>query len=300
VYFDLSPPVQQYFAMLKDTGEMEFVSAMERQRAALAATRRYEIHDDLGVEVRSSLQSLAALSRLERALEGKYIDFRLSPSLEAMNFVFDGGGKVLYKLAAKPSRLQGFADELTIHFAQLRLEGRDRYRLILTCEPEAKLEIGTRINVEIRINEGAGFHRPAVNLVCEAKLPEQRNFEFDFEAPDVPTVTDLRVSLPARYPIHTALLFARHRFYAEEAPRAAQEAPAARRPPESPVNPVSAELPPAGVERVRDSRPAAPARPAPWDVPRRPDRVAAPEERPGERRPEPDRDVPPPRRRRLE
>jgi hypothetical protein len=301
VYFDLSPPVQQYFAMLKDTGETEFISVMDRQRAALTVTRKWEIHDDLGVEVRSTLHSLAALSRLERALEGKYIDFRLSPSLEAMNFVFDGGGKVLYKLAAKPSRLQGFADELTIHFAQLRLEGRDRYRLILICEPEAKLETGTRINVEIRINEGAGFHRPAINLVCEAKLPEQRNFEFDFEAPDVPTITDLRVSLPARYPMRTALLFNRHRFYAEEAPRVVQEASVARgRAQESPVNSVSSDAPPEAVEKVRESKPAPPVRPAPWDVPRRPDRVAAPEERPGERRPEPGRDVPPPRRRRLE
>ncbi len=302
VYFDLSPPVQQYFSMLKDTGETEFVTLMDRQRAALSVTRKWEINDDLGIEVRSALQSLAALSRLERALEGKYIDFHLSPSLEAMNFVFDGGGKVLYKLAAKPSRLQGFADELTIHFAQLRLEGRDRYRLILTCEPEAKLEIGTRINVEIKINEGAGFHRPAVNLMCEAKLPDQRNFEFDFEAPDVPTITDLRVSLPARYPVRTALLFARHRFYAEETPRVVQEAPAARpRPPETPINSTASVppvAPPAG--GVRGGIPPLPPRPAPWDVPRRPDRMAAPEDRPDERRPESDRDVPPPRRRRLE
>jgi hypothetical protein len=299
VYFDLSPPVQQYFAMLKDTGETEFVSVMERQCVALTVTRKWEIHDDLGVEVRSTLQSLSALSRLERALEGKYIDFRLSPSLEAMNFVFDGGGQVLYKLAAKPSRLQGFADELTIHFAQLRLEGRDRYRLILTCEPEAKLETGARINVEIRINEGAGFHRPAVNLMCEAKLPEQRNFEFDFEAPDVPTITDLRVSLPAHHPIRTALLFARHRFYAEEAPRVAPEASTARsRAPESPASPVPIGPPPGGIERGRDARPASP--PAPWDVPRRENRLVTPEERPRERRTEPGRETLPPRRRRLD
>src|SRR5262249_58778274 len=138
---------------------------------------------DLAVEVGAALQSIASLTRLERALEGKYIDFRLSPSLEAMNFVFDRGGKVLYKLAAKPSRLQGFADELTIHFAGVRLEGRDRYRLILAAEPDATVEPGTRFNVEIRINEASGFQRPPVNLMCQANLPEQRNFEFDFEAP---------------------------------------------------------------------------------------------------------------------
>jgi hypothetical protein len=294
VYFDLSPPVQQYFGMLKDAGETEFIALTERQRATLAVTRKWEIQDDLAVEVRSALQSIAALSRLERALEGKYIDFRLSPSLEAMNFAFDRGGQVLYKLAAKPSRLQGFADELTIHFAQLRLEGRDRYRLILASEPDAKIDPGTRISVEIRINEGAGFHRPPVNLVCQANLPEQRNLEFDFEAPDVPTITDLRVSLPAIHPIRTALLFARHRFYAEETPHVAKEAAAGQGP--------SQEL--AAPQITRPSleggvSPAQPSgRPAPWDVPRRPDRRAPQEGRTVEKHQEASREVP--RRRRLE
>lgn len=289
VYFDLSPPVQQYFGMLKETGETEFVGLVERQRAALAATRKWEIHDDLALEVRSARESVASLSRLERALEGKYIDFRLSPSLEAMNFIFDRGGKVLYKLAAKPSRLQGFADELTIHFAGLRLEGRDRYRLVLASEPDAKIETGTRLNVEIRINEGAGFHRPPVNLMCQANLSEQRNFEFDFEAPDVPTITDLRVSLPAVHPIRTALLFTRHRFYADAAPRVAPEAEAPRVAP--------AEIPKPAREPQPPPAPASP-RPAPWDVPRRPERPAASEPRAPERYPEAPRDVP--RRRRLD
>jgi hypothetical protein len=290
VYFDLSPPVQQYFGMLHETGETEFLGLLERQRAALAATRKWEIHDDLALEVRAARESISSLARLERALEGKYIDFRLSPSLEAMNFIFDRGGKVLYKLAAKPSRLQGFADELTIHFAGLRLEGRDRYRLVLASEPGAKVEPGTRLNVEIRINEGAGFHRPPVNLMCQANLLEQRNFEFDFEAPDVPTITDLRVSLPAVHPIRTALLFARHRFYADAAPRVAPEAEALRSAP--------AEIhQPAAKEPQPPPAPASP-RPVPWDVPRRPDRPGVSEPRPADRHPEPPRDVP--RRRRLE
>jgi hypothetical protein len=300
VYFDLSPPVQQYFAMLKDTGETEFVSLIERQRAALASTRKWEINHDLGVEIRTVLQALAALCRLERALEGKYIDFHLSPSLEAMNFVFDRGGKVLYKLAAKHSRLQGSADELMIHFAQLRLEGHDRYRLILACKPDATIETGTRINIEIRINEGAGFQRPAVNLICEARLPEQRNFEFDFEAPDVPTITDLRVSLPARYPIRTALLFSRHRFYAEESVHGPSDAASSRGRPQANLSAPGASSSPPGAVRSRDDDPVPPLRRPPWDPPQRTDRAPDDGDRPGQHRTEPEMNVPPPRRRRLE
>jgi hypothetical protein len=160
------------------------------------------------------LNGLRTLNRLEQALEGKYIDFRISPSLEAMNFIFDRGGKVLYRLAAKPARVQGAGAESTIYFSQLRLEGRDKYRLILVGEPNATFEKGTGIKVEIRINEGSGFRREPLRLDCESEYAGQVNFEFDFEASDVPTITDLRVSIPAHYPIKSALLFIRHRFFA--------------------------------------------------------------------------------------
>jgi hypothetical protein len=213
-FFSLAPNMQQYYETLRETGETELVSLIEGQKRQLDVTRTLKLADDLGLEVRSSLQSLAALEKLERALEGKYIDFRISPSLDGMNFIFDRGGKVLYKLAAKPSRVQGVADELTIYFSQLRLEGRDRYRLILVGERDAPFTRGTIISAEIRLNEGTGFRREAIILSAEAKLDEQYNFEFDFEAPDVPTITDLRVTLQAYHPIRTALLFIRHRFYA--------------------------------------------------------------------------------------
>ncbi|HEX3437332.1 MAG TPA: type VI secretion system baseplate subunit TssK [Pseudacidobacterium sp.] len=223
-FFDLAPNMQQYYETLRETGETELVSLVEGQRRHLDVTRTLKLADDLSLEVRSALQSLTALEKLERALEGKYIDFRISPSLDGMNFIFDRGGKVLYKLAAKPSRVQGIADELTIYFSQLRLEGRDRYRLILLGERDAPFVRGTSISVEIRLNEGTGFRREAIILSADAKLDEQYNFEFDFEAPDVPTITDVRVTVQAYHPIRTALLFSRHRFYAGRA----QEQPPVR------------------------------------------------------------------------
>jgi len=216
VYLDLTPAARQYFEMLKETGETEFIPLLEQQKKILQGAGKLRVDEDLRVELRSVLQSLAAQSRLERALEGKYVDFRLSAALEAMNFIFDRGGKVLYKLAAKPSRVQGLADELTLTFSQLRLEGRDKYRLILVSEPDASFEKGSRLTAEIRLNEGSGFKRAPIILTTEAKFSDQRNFEFDFEAPDVPTIMDLRVTVQAHHPIHTALLFVRHRFYASK------------------------------------------------------------------------------------
>lgn len=293
VYLELTPSVQQYFDTLKETGETEFIAPLEQQKQILNALPRWDVQTDLGVEVRSALQALDALHRLERALEGKYIDFRISPSLEAMNFIFDRGGKVLYRMAAKPARVQGVGDELTIFFSQLRLEGRDKYRLILVGESEATFEKGTKIAVEIRINEGSGFRRQPVILSCEVKDADHHNFEFDFDAPDVPTITDLKVGLQAHLPIRTALMFIRHRFYAgraQEAPRAVEPAPL---PPEPAVNRTpSRDIPP--------QRPQAPE-PPPARASRLEPRVEPPSSsREPERAPWETPPSPPPRRRRLE
>ena len=73
---------------------------------------------------------------------------------------------------------------------------------------------GTSIGAEIRINEGSGFRRESLILSGDVHLEAQGNLELDFEAPDVPMITDLRVTVPAYHTVHTALLFQRHRFYA--------------------------------------------------------------------------------------
>jgi len=216
VNLDLSPPVQQYFDALKGAGETEFLPLLEQQRQLLRTSKRWRVEDDLGVEVRAVQNSLRSLQTLERALEGKYIDFRVSPTLDTMNFVFDRGGSALYKLAAKPARLQGFGDEMTFHFGGIRLEGREKYRIILTAEPEHEYIADVQLPVEIRINEGSGSRRAPIHGVAQARFSGQKNVEFDFDAPDIATVTDLRVSVPAHFNVRTALLFVRHRFYAPD------------------------------------------------------------------------------------
>ena len=223
IFFDLASGMQQYYDTLRETGESELVGLIELQKHALQLGRTLRLDEDLGLEVRKALQSLAGLEKLERALEGKYIDFRKSASLESTNFIFDRGGKALYKIAARPSRVQGVADEMTIIFSNLRLEGRDRYRLILVGDRATPWLRGTSIGAEIRLNEGTGFRRESLILTGDVKFDEQNNIELDFEAPDVPTITDLRVTVPAYHTVHTALLFIRHRFYA-----ARQETPEVR------------------------------------------------------------------------
>ncbi len=242
LFFDLATGMQQYYDTLRETGESELLGLIELQKHTLQMGRTLKLDEDLGLEVRKALGALAGLEKLERALEGKYIDFRKSGSLESTNFIFDRGGKALYKLAARPARVQGIADEMTIFFSNLRLEGRDRYRLILVGDRNTPWQRGTSIGAEIRINEGSGFRRESLILTGDVKLDEQYNLELDFEAPDVPTITDLRVTVPAYHTVRTALLFMRHRFYAGSR------------------EPVGAR----GIER---ERPAAPAN-APADYPR--------------------------------
>lgn len=226
VSLDLNPPVQQYFDALKSAGETEYVPLMEQQKLLLKSHRRWRVEDDLGVEVRTVIKALKSLWTLESALEGKYIDFRMSPSLETMNFVFDRGGSALYKLAAKPARLQGFGDEMTFYFAGIRLEGREKYRLVLTSALDHEFAEHTNMPVEIRLNEGSGSRREPIRGVAQVRLPSQRNVEFDFDAPDVATITDLRIAVPAHSNAKTALLFVRHRFYAQVGGTTSRNAPA--------------------------------------------------------------------------
>ena len=213
IFFNLAAGMQQYYATLRETGETELLSLVEVQKQTLQLGRTLKVEEDLGIEVRKAMQSLAGLEKLELALEGKYIDFRKSSSLESTNFIFDRG-KSLYKLAARPARVQGVGDDITIFFANLRLEGRDRYRLILVGDRESPWLRGTALGAEIRLNEGSGFRRESLILSGDVKLEAQSNLELDFEAPDVPTITDMRVTVPGYQNVHTALLFQRHRFYA--------------------------------------------------------------------------------------
>src|SRR5262249_46546197 len=157
---------------------------------------------------------------LEQALEGKYMDYRISPSLESINFVFDrtSGDPVLYRSVATPARPMAHGQEITFVFAPLRLEARESYRLILVGDPKARFVPGDRLTAELRINPGEGYdHKPDYSTVSY-EIEGQRNFAIDFNAPtDVVTINDLRVSLRSAQPIRSAILYVRGRFFAASA-----------------------------------------------------------------------------------
>jgi hypothetical protein len=214
LFLSLSPPTREYFRLLGEIGEVEFVSMLEQESEALSLARGWSLHENLNVEVQKVMRALDRLDRLEQALEGKYLDFRLSPSLESINFVFDrtAGDPVLYKSVAKPARPQAHGQELTFVFAPLRLEARESYRLILVGDRQARFVEGDRLTAELRINPGEGYSHAPDFRTSEYQVDGHRNFAIDFKAPeDVITINDLRVSLRSTQPIRSAILYVRGR-----------------------------------------------------------------------------------------
>lgn len=221
LFLSLSPPTREYFRLLGEIGEVEFVSMLQQESEALQMGRGFTVDEDLNVEVQKIMRSLERLDRLEQALEGKYMDYRLSPSLESINFVFDrtGGDAILYKSVAKPARPQAQGQELTFVFAARGLEARETYRLILVGDRNAKFVPGDRLNAELRINPGEGYSHKPEYTAASYEIEGQRNFAIDFKAPDdVVAINDLRVSLRSSQPIRSAILYVRSRLLTSAAP----------------------------------------------------------------------------------
>ena len=256
LFLSLSPPTREYFRQLGEIGEGEFMSLLQQETEALQKSRGFAVHDDLNEEVKEASRALERLERLEQALEGKYMDYRVSPSLESINFVFDrtGGDPVLYRSVAKPTRPMAHGQELTFVFAPLRLEARESYRLILVGDRNAGFAAGDRLNVELRVNPGEGYEQKPEYLTTVFEVEGQRNFAVDFNAPgDVITINDIRVSLRSAQPIRSAILYVRGRLMASSAPLST--------PPPLVPRPIG--------QLMRDDRPAA----RPPDSVRRPHRL---------------------------
>lgn len=214
LFLSLSPPTREYFRLLGDIGEVEFASMLQQESEALQMGRGFALEEDLNLEIQKTVRSLERLDRLEQALEGRYMDYRLSPSLESINFVFDrtGGDPVLYKSVAKPARPMAQGQELTFVFAPLRLEARETYRLILVGDRQARFAPGDRVTAELRINQGEGSSRRPDYPVATHEIDGQRNFAIDFKAPDdISMIGDLRLSLRSGQPIRSAILYVRSR-----------------------------------------------------------------------------------------
>ncbi|HKX30031.1 MAG TPA: hypothetical protein VJ302_20245 [Blastocatellia bacterium] len=228
VYLDLSPPTREYFRQLVEYGVAEFGTLLAQEQQTLTTNREMTIHDNLSVDVERIEQSFYRLRRLEEALEGKYMDYRVSTAIEALQFFFDRRSvpPALYESVARPARPQVTDSEMTFVFAPLRLDGRQSYRLILIRENQARFEIGDSIGTEVRINEGAGQGFTPIYNKAKCEVPDQRNFAIDFETPpEVHTITDLRLIVNSAWPIRSCLLYARRRIMQANPSRLAQAEP---------------------------------------------------------------------------
>jgi hypothetical protein len=269
LFLSLSPPTREYFRLLGEIGEVEFVSLLEQEGEALGMSRGWTINENLNLEVQKVMRALDRLDRLEQALEGKYLDFRISPSLESLNFVFDrtSGDAVLYKSVAKPARPQAHGQELTFVFAPLRLEAREHYRLVIVGERQARFMPGDRLTAELRINPGEGYSHAPDYRTTEHEIDGHRNFAIDFKAPeDVVTINDLRVSLRSTQPIRSAILYVRGRLMPGSSPTAgAPLAPPRAAPREEWTSRAPREDPAASLRRRPRLDEAPPSRPEPTD-----------------------------------
>lgn len=213
LFLNLSPPTRQYFKDLAEMSEVEFQSLLEQGEDAFLIPREWTVHEDLGHEVQGVRESLARLGRLCDALQGRYLDYRISPVLDNLDFKFDfsSGDPVLFKTVARPSRPQAHGQDFTFVFDNLRLDARENYRVVMLGR-EAKFPLGQKVTVELRINPGSGYQSPPQYLDAECALEEQRNFAFDFKAPsDVNSIGDLRVTLRNSHPVKSGMLYVRKR-----------------------------------------------------------------------------------------
>lgn len=214
VYLDLSPPTHDYFRQLAKVGVTEFETLLEQERQMLLTSRNLALRENLAADVQRVEQAFYRLRRLEEALEGKYLDYRLSTALEALTFFFDRRAEspALYQSISRPARPQLFGSDMTFVFAQLQLDARQTYRVVLIREDSSRLEMGEIIPTEVRVNVGTGHGLSSLYPQARCELPEQRNFAIDFEAPrDVHTIQDVRVIVSTAHPIRSCLLYQRRR-----------------------------------------------------------------------------------------
>jgi hypothetical protein len=218
VFLQLSPPTRTYFQHLADAGESEFLPLVEQQLNTLSRERKWISEGDLASELSRLNEGLYRLRRLVEALGGKYLDYRLSPSLEALGFVIDRDSETLFKAVSKIAHSQATANESTFVFARMQLEGRERYRIILIGNQQASFQINDVIKATIRINVGGGTAIPPIYQEAVCKVAGQKNFAIDFETREIAAITDIRISVRSDHLVKSAMLYTRKLLFAAAKP----------------------------------------------------------------------------------
>ncbi|MEZ4422243.1 MAG: type VI secretion system baseplate subunit TssK [Gemmatimonadota bacterium] len=193
---DLSPETQLFLRTLTGA-DARYGALLEDEARSLSASRDIGRLDDLGQALTEAEATLTRLRRLQEALEGRYVDYRMNRSVGALRFLLDHGGEHFYTALATPARAQRDGDVLTYVFSDMSLNGRHEYRLVLMGDADSGLtrQVGETLVVTLRINPVGGKSRPITQtVVCE--VPGQRNFAVNFTPPaGVASVEGLHVTV---------------------------------------------------------------------------------------------------------
>ena len=207
---DLSPSTREYFQLLAGA-DASYTALLEEERALLASSREVSSREDLRRGIASAEQTLGSVRRLVEALEGKYLDFRVNRSMDALRFLLDRGGEHFYLAVATPGHPQRDGDLLTLVFSQLNLAGRHEYRIVLFGDPNglSAWQVGDQLRVDLRVNSAAGPSRPmSQTIVCE--IPGQRNFAVNFHTPpDVAAISGVHLTVQPAHRVRGAVLYQR-------------------------------------------------------------------------------------------
>ena len=207
---DLSGSTREYFQLVAGA-DASYNGLLEEERALLGERREVDQRQDLRGAVALADQTLLRVRRLVEALEGKYIDFRLSRSIESLKFLLDRGGEHFYMAVATPGHPQREGDVLTFVFSQLNLSGRHEYRIVLFGDASTALgwQVGEEIRADLWINGVAGTTRPLSRSI-RSELPGQRNFALNFDTPtDVATISSLHLTIQPGHRVRGVMLYQR-------------------------------------------------------------------------------------------
>lgn len=206
---DLSESTRLYFADLGQA-DASYGSLLEEEREALVRPRETGMRADLTELVVRADATLDRLRKLGNALEARYIDYRLSRSIESLRFLLDGEGEQFFLSVATPSHPQRDLDTLTFVFSQLNLAARQRYRLVFIADSQQQpWQSGESFRLDLSLNPGSFDGRPKSKEIPCA-LPGQRNFAYDFEPDDaIATLSSLKATVQPGTRIRGCILYQR-------------------------------------------------------------------------------------------
>ena len=208
---DVSEATREYLTLL-GSEDATYTGLLRDERQALESTREVVTGSDLRVDLDRASEALLRVRSLLRAIEARYLDYRINPAIDTLRFMIDSGGERFFTLVARPSNMQSSGDLLTISFSQLNLAAAHSYRLLLLADPGGvpSCQEGDVLRPTVRINAAAGGARPqSADLLWECY--GQRNFALDLAHTDVQTINSLNVAVQPARKVRSALLYQRSR-----------------------------------------------------------------------------------------